>query len=232
MTMTIARQWLRTLAVVMSFGVISLGMILTSSSVAACSFIFPPWYTTTTTLQIPPLPTGVLLEEIPEDPSRSAPKKLRITNTTAIPLYIIATFPPGATDFEPIAHQFPDRRGPTDKVVAGVASQWTQSWDTDQDHWMWKQQSSAVTVYLTHEEITTGDGAIARFSNNVGPDRPINASPPVPERRTIPLVYGTQLVLFRDVVTRFITLVTAGFYASVFGRAAGCLPSRLARRDR
>jgi len=199
--MMFARQRPVALAGLMGLVGIALGMILAPASAAACSFIFPPWYTVTTTIQAPPLPPGVTLVEVPEDPPGIGAKKLRISNTSATPLYIIAALATGNTDFEPIDHQFPDSRGPVGKVVDGVASRWAAPWYTGQDQWTWEQKGPAATLYVTDERITADDGIVARFANNTGPDRPAGAPPPAPERLVVPLVYGTTLITIPMTVT-------------------------------
>lgn len=190
-------------SLILLVGALALGgtMILAPPSVAACPFRPPRLYNTSTTFHIPPLPAGIAVEETVGEPAPALTKKLRITNTTSIPLYIIGELEPGNHDVEPLTPQFPAGRGPILKIVDGRAWEWANPHATGQDQWIWRPLDSQLRLDVGFDMISMDQHTIAVFPDPMGEGRPANVTPPPPETIELSLVYGTQLIPIPMTVT-------------------------------
>jgi len=155
----------------------------------ACSYSLPPWYSTAASLDIPPLPAGVVLDKV----AGSDGGKFRLSNTSSIPIYGIGKFATGADEFAVIGPTFPDRFGPTMKVVDGQAWDWKPHY-TGEKVWTWQPAGDAIELLIGGEAISMPNSYVAYFTNEIGDNRPANAPLPPAERAEIRLVYGAELI--------------------------------------
>ncbi|HEY1014079.1 MAG TPA: hypothetical protein VGE07_15310 [Herpetosiphonaceae bacterium] len=162
---------------------------------AACS---PPavtsWFSETLSAGSSALPSGVLLRS-------ESPWTLVLTNTTAVPLYVIGSDERGS--YPPLDVPLPAGRGAIFRLQGGQAHEWSWRGDLPESgapvmEWLQEpdyRRTDALEIKLGDDQLYTDSyDILAEFpsANRIGDNRPSDAALPAPRPVALTLVYGGQ----------------------------------------